>query len=117
MKKITVKFYKSTSNKEPVKEFLQGLPKKDKVIIGEDIKTIEFGWPIGMPVCRPLGSGLYEVRSTLSSRHETRIIFTIIDHYMLLLHAFIKKTQKTPANELEIARNRKKEVEHEKAKQ
>lgn len=67
MKKITVKFYKSDAGKEPVKEWLLELNKEDKKIVGVDVKTVEFGWPIGMPVCKPLGNGLYEVRSNLQS--------------------------------------------------
>ena len=112
MKKITVKFYKTLSNKEPVREFLKELSKNDKITIGEDIKTVEFGWPIGMPVCRPLGESLYEVRSTISSKREVRTVFTIINQYMILLHVFIKKSQTTPNSELDIAKKRKKEVEN-----
>ncbi|MEI6187842.1 MAG: type II toxin-antitoxin system RelE/ParE family toxin [Alphaproteobacteria bacterium] len=82
----------------------------DKRIIGGVIKTIEYGWPIGMPVCKPLGDGLYEVRSTISSKREIRIIFYIRANQMILLHGFIKKSQKTPDKELELVKKRKKEV-------
>jgi len=78
----------------------------DRKTIGEDIKTVELGWPIGMPTSRPLGSGLYEVRSVLQGGVQARIFFSIFSGYMVLLHAFIKKTQKTPGNELRIARQR-----------
>jgi phage-related protein len=112
MKKITAKFYRNISGKEPVREFLKEMKKADKVIIGEDIQTVEYGWPIGMPVCRPLGDGLFEVRSTITSGNEVRVMFAMIDNMMILLHAFIKKSQKTPEKELAIARTRKKEVKN-----
>jgi phage-related protein len=98
MKIITAKFFASDSGKEPVREWLQELSKEDKKIIGADIKTVEFGWPIGMPSCRPLGNDLYEVRSHLSSNKIARVVFTLDKNEMILLHAFIKKTQKTPKN-------------------
>ena len=82
------------------------LVKKIKKIVGVDVKTVEFGWPIGMPVCKPLGNGLYEVRSNLQSNKIARIIFCIEGPEMILLHSFIKKSQKTPQNDLGIARRR-----------
>jgi phage-related protein len=106
MKIITVKFFKSDSGKEPVREWLLTFSKEDKKIIGADIKTVEFGWPIGMPVCKPLGDGLYEVRSHLHSNKISRVVFTLHKGEMILLHAFIKKTQKTPDSELNLAKKR-----------
>ena len=82
------------------------LSKEERRIIGVDIKTVEFGWPVGMPVCRPLGEGLYEVRSSLPSQRIARIIFTLHKQEMILLHAFIKKTQKTPEADLSLAKKR-----------
>src|SRR5262249_33823621 len=67
-KKIVVIFYRTEAGGEPVREWLKKLPATEKKLIGDDIKTVEFGWPIGMPVCRPLGSGLYEVRTDLRNR-------------------------------------------------
>lgn len=98
---------------EPVRDWLLSLPRDDKKIIGADIKTVEYGWPIGMPVCKPLGSGLYEVRSNLASRRISRVIFCIHENQMILLHAFIKKDQKAPLNEISLARQRKGRVENE----
>lgn len=98
---------------EPVRDWLLSLPRDDKKIIGADIKTVEYGWPIGMPVCKPLGSGLYEVRSNLASRRISRVIFCIHENEMILLHAFIKKDQKAPLNEISLARQRKGRVENE----
>lgn len=108
-KRITVYFYKTKSGREPVRDWLKDLKKEEKILIGGDIKTVEFGWPIGMPVCRPLGDGLYEVRSTLENT-ISRVFFTIAGSQMILLHGIIKKSQKTPKNELDIAKARLKEV-------
>ena len=110
MKKLTAHFFVFANGNEPVREWLLDLSKEDRKIIGIDIKTVEFGWPIGMPVCRPLGKGLYEVRSTLSSNRISRVIFTVHKDLMILLHAFIKKTQSTPNKELAIALKRKGEL-------
>lgn len=109
-KKITVLFYRTQAGNEPVREWLLSLDKEDKQTAGVDIKTVEYGWPIGMPVARPLGNGLYEVRSNISHKRIARVIFTIIDNYMILLHGFIKKTQKTPKEEIALALKRRKEI-------
>ncbi len=110
-KKITVLFYKTKTGNEPVREWLLSLSKEDKQRIGIDIKTVEYGWPIGMPVSRSLGKGLYEVRSHISDKRIARVIFTIIDNYMILLNGFVKKTQKTPKEEIALALKRMKEIE------
>jgi len=102
---LDVNFYRTDSGKEPVREWLKSLPSEDKKIIGEDIKTAQFGWPVGMPLIRPLGKGLYEVRSTLINR-IARVIFSVENKRMILLHGFIKKDQKTPKNDLELALKR-----------
>jgi phage-related protein len=109
-KKITVVFYRTEAGNEPVREWLLGLEKEDKQTIGVDIKTVEYGWPIGMPVSRSLGKGLYEVRSHISHRRIARVIFAIADGYMVLLNGFIKKTQKTPKEEIALALKRMKEI-------
>lgn len=109
-KKIIVLFYRTEAGNEPVREWLLSLDKDDKQTIGVDIKTVEYGWPVGMPVSRPLGKGLYEVRSNISDKRIARVIFTIIDHYMILLNGFIKKSQKTPKEEIAMALKRLKEI-------
>lgn len=92
-----------------MREWLRGLSPGDRKRVGEDIKTVEFGWPIGMPVCRPLGEGVYEVRSSLAQNRIARVLFYIDKKgRMVLLHGFIKKTQKTPDEDLELARANKK---------
>ncbi len=92
-----------------MREWLKRLPSsQDRKRIGEDIKTVEFGWPIGMPVCRPLGDGIYEVRTSLAQNRIARTLFYIDKKgRMVLLHGFIKKTQKTAAEDLELARSNK----------
>ena len=79
-------------------------------MIGRDIAKVQFGWPIGLPVCRALGKGLYEVRSSLPSGREARVLFGFHDGMLIALTAFIKKSQATPADELELARRRLKEA-------
>ncbi len=112
MKKITARFYCNIRGKEPVREWLKTFSKEDKKIIGIDIQTVEFGWPIGMPVCKPLGKGLYEVRSSLQSSLIARVIFCMMRDEMILLHGFIKKSQKTPSKEINIAKNRLQEIKN-----
>lgn len=105
MKIITVKFYQSASENEPVKEWLQTLCRDDKRITGEDIKTVEYGWPLGMPLVRKLEKNLWEVRIEVTNKEIARVFFTVKDGLMVLLHAFKKKSQKTPPNDLDIAKN------------
>lgn len=111
-KKVPVVFYCSVSGFEPVKEWLIELSREDRKAIGTDIKTVEFGWPVGMPVCRPLKDGLYEVRTNLNGGRIARVMFCFNKGNMMLLHGFIKKSQKTPKQELELAKKRKREVEN-----
>ncbi len=104
-KLIQVKFYQEPSGKEPVREWLIDLKKEDRLIIGSDIKTVQLRWPLGYPLIKSLDVGLWEIRSNLDNR-ISRLIFTFKFGYIILLHAFIKKTQKTPINEMEIAKKR-----------
>jgi phage-related protein len=108
---LPASFYQNSLGTEPVRDWIKDLDRDDRLIIGGDIKTVEFGWPIGMPTCKPLGKGLYEVRSNLSSNRIARVIFCIYDERMVLLHAFIKKTQKTPKRDLDLALERKSKLE------
>jgi phage-related protein len=89
---------------------LRGLSAEDRKVIGEDIKDVEFAWPIGMPLCRALGHGLWEVRTTLPQNRIARVLFSVQDGRMVLLHGFIKKTQRTPAADLNLATSRMKEL-------
>jgi len=103
---IDVQFYKSDTGSIPVKEWLKKLTAADRKNIGDDIRTIEFGWPIGMPLVGKIGTGLWEVRSNLSNNRISRVLFTVYSDMMILLHAFIKKTSKTPKNDLKTAKRR-----------
>jgi phage-related protein len=110
VKRLPAAFYQSFSGREPVRQWLKALALEDRKIIGEDIKDVEFSWPIGMPLCRALGKGLWEVRSDLTQGRIARVLFCIHDGRMVLLHSFIKKTQKTPDADLELAIKRMKEI-------
>lgn len=109
-KKLQARFYALPSGRKPVRDWILELGKDDRVIVGKDIQKVEFGWPIGMPSCKPLGSGLYETRSNISDGRIARVIFCIAQSEMVLLHSLIKKTQKTPAKDIELARRRQKEI-------
>ncbi len=110
LKKLVAVFYQASSGKEPVREWLKALPEEDRKTIGKDIATVEFAWPVGMPLCRALQGGLWEVRSSLQHGRISRVLFFNLKSQMVLLHGFIKKTQKTPAKDLQIAEKRMKEV-------
>ena len=110
-KRLPVSFYQMTSGRVPVREWLKKLDAKERFVIGTDMKTVEYGWPVGMPVCEQLGNGLYAVRSHLPTRKIARVMFCIQDNEMILLHGFIKKSQKIPLRELELARKRKLDLE------
>jgi len=103
--RFQVKFYKTDAGKEPAREWLLSLSQEDKKTIGEDIKTVQFGWPIGMPVSRKVSKDLWEVRSNLHNK-IARVIFTVEGSTIVLLHGLIKKTQKLPQNDLDIAKRR-----------
>ena len=112
LKKIYATFYRNERGTEPVRNWLKELEPKDRRILGNDIATVEYGWPVGMPTCRPLGAGLWEVRSNLAGGRIARVIFSLFDRRMMLLHGFIKKTQKTPPDALALAKQRQKEIEN-----
>lgn len=105
-KRLTVAFFRSESGAEPVRDWLKSLDREERRTIGVDIKTVEFGWPIGMPTCRPLGKGVWEVRSSLPRGRIARILFETSENHMILLHGFIKKTRATPKKELALATKR-----------
>jgi phage-related protein len=110
-KKVSAAFFRTAAGSEPVRDWLKhDLDAADRRVVGGDIATVEYGWPVGMPVCRPLGKGLFEVRSSLSANRIGRVIFCFQDDEMVLLHGFLKKSQKTPKADIEIARDRQKEI-------
>lgn len=110
-KKVAARFYLTAGGANPVRDWIVALAEPDRRTIGKDVQKVEFGWPIGMPYCRPLGRGVWEVRSDLSSGRIGRVLFCLRDGEMILLHGFIKKSQKTPPHELDMAVRRMKELD------
>ena len=108
-KPLPVVFYQTASQKEPVREWLKSLSKSDTKIIGEDIKTVQYGWPLGMPLVEKLDADLWEIRSKLDNR-ISRVLITVHLNSIVLLHGFIKKTQKIPQKDLQLAKKRLSEV-------
>lgn len=106
---LSVCFFRTDAGSEPVREWLKGLSAQDRKIIGEDIKTVQFGWPLGMPLVRKMGKDLWEVRIHLEGR-IARVLFTVENGVLVLLHGFIKKSQDTPQNELKLAEGRRDKV-------
>lgn len=94
-----------------MRDWLKSFEQEERYLIGTDIKLVEFGWPVGMPTCRPMGSGLFEVRTNLPLGRNARVLFCIYEGRMVLLHGFIKKTQTTPKQDLDLAKERKRELE------
>jgi phage-related protein len=109
-KQLPVVFFATSAGREPVREWLKELDKDDCREIGADILAVQQGWPLGLPLCRSLGNGLWEVRSSLPSRRIARVIFAFDDETIVLLNGFIKKTQKMPAGEIDTALRRLKEM-------
>ena len=110
LRPVPLAFWRSTAGREPVREWLNDLPREDQRRIGHDLGKVQFGWPVGMPVCRPLSDGLWEVRSTLPSGREARVLFGFWQGTLVALHAFIKKARTAPAHDLELGRKRLKEL-------
>lgn len=109
---VPVRFFRSKTGREPVLDWLRALDRDDRRSIGLDLMRVQFGWPLGMPLVRSLQDGLWEVRCTLPSHRIARLILCFHERTLVVLHGFIKKTEKTPADDLELARRRKFEVTH-----
>lgn len=110
-RKIPVVFYRTRGGTELVRDWLRFLDERDRRAIGLDLMRVQFRWPVGMPLCRAMGDGLWEVRTTLPSNRIARVLFCVARDRIVVLHCFIKKTQKIPDEELTLARKRKKEFE------
>lgn len=106
---LAVAFYRADSDSEPVRDWLRELTVEDRKAVGTDIKTVQYGWPLGMPLVRKMEPGLWEVRCDIADG-IARVLFTVKGGQMVLLHGFVKKAQKTPDNELKTARNRLKKL-------
>lgn len=106
---LSVVFFRTEAGTEPVREWLRKLTVEDRKTIGIDIKTVQHGWPLGMPLVRKMEPGLWEVRCDIADG-IARVLFSAKGGQMVLLHGFVKKSQKTPDNELKTARNRLKKL-------
>lgn len=110
--KIELVFYKSAMGNEPVRDWLSDLPVESRRLIGQDLQRVQYRWPVGMPLVRPMGKGLFEVRTDLSDKRIARVLICFHGGEIYALHGFIKKAQQTPPAELKLAQARKKEIEN-----
>ena len=108
--KTSVVFYRTPGGNEPVREWLKALPKLDRLAVGQDLTCVQFRWPVGMPLCRPMGDGLWEIRTHLPSGRIARVLFCFCEGELWMLHGFIKKSPKTPDADLTLARRHMKEI-------
>lgn len=111
--KIPVTFFTTASGGDVVRDWLRGLDTADRRAIGKDLMRLQFRWPVGMPLCKSLGEGLWELRSTLPSKTIARVLMCFSSCRLVALHGFVKKTQKTPRSDLALARKRRAEFEQE----
>src|ERR1700741_2275192 len=109
--KIPVVFYRTQGGAEVMRDWVRNLDDVDRQAVGLDLIRVQYRWPVGMPLCRGLGDGLWEVRTSLPSNRIARVLFCLGRDRIVVLHGFIKKTQRTPDEELSLARKRKKEFE------
>ena len=107
---VPLAFWRSVAGREPVRQWLKELPRADKRTIGRDIAKVQFGWPVGLPLCRSLGGGLWEVRSSLPSKTEARVMFGFQESTLVALHGFIKKSRTASKKDVSLARERLKEL-------
>lgn len=110
-RKVPVVFYRTPAGAEVVRNWLRALPIHDRNAIGQDLMRVQYRWPVGMPLCRAMGDGLWEIRSDVPSHRIARVLFCVQDRKLLVLHGFIKKTQKTLDEDLALARRRKREFD------
>ncbi len=109
-RKIPLIFYRTRVGGEPVREWLKGLPEAERHAIGKDLMRAQWRGPVEMPLCRPMGSGLWEIRTDLPTRRTARVLLCLHDEHLVALHGFIKKTRTTPDDDLALARKRQKEL-------
>lgn len=109
--KILLVFFRTAAGIEPVREWLKGLPEIERQAIGQDLLRAQWRWPVGMPLCRPMGNGLWEIRTDLATKKTARVLVCLYREHLVALHGFIKKTRATPDEDLALARKRKKELE------
>lgn len=110
-RKIPLVFFRSDTGREPVRDWLKALDQPDRHAIGRDLLRAQWRWPVGMPLCRPMGKGLWEVRTDLHGNRTARVLICLYQGRLVALHAFIKKTRTTPEDELGLAEKRYKELQ------
>lgn len=110
--RIELRFYRTDAGNEPVRDWLKHQAEPERREIGLDLQRVQYRWPVGMPLCRPMGDGLWEVRTSLPNGTIARVLICFHEGELIALHGFIKKARKTPDEELKLARKRKKEVEN-----
>jgi len=109
-RKTPLVFYRTAGGGEPVREWLKTLPPDDRREVGLDLMRAQWRWPVGMPLCRPMGQGPWEIHTNLPSNRIARVLIVLDAGVLVALHGFVKKTQKTPADDLALARKRLKEL-------
>lgn len=110
-RKVSLVFFRSLVGHEPVRDWLKELPEIERHEIGRDLLRAQWRWPVGMPLCRPMGDGLWEVRTSLPTGRIARVLLCLHEKRLVALHGFIKKTRATPLDDFELARKRRKELE------
>ena len=108
--KIPLIFFRSGKGTEPVREWLKELPEAERQAIGKDLLRAQWRWPVGMPLCRPMGDGLWEIRTDLPTKRTARVMLCLYREHLVALHGFIKKTRATQDEDLALARKRQKEL-------
>ncbi len=108
--KVPLIFFRTKAGSEPVREWLKALPEAERHAIGKDLLRAQWRWPVGMPLCRPLGNGLWEVRTDLPTKRTARVLLCLCRGHLVALHGFVKKSRATPEDDLALARERQKEV-------
>ncbi len=108
--KIELVFFRNSAGGEPVREWLKELDEAERRAIGTDLLRAQWRWPVGMPLCRPMGSGLWEVRTDLPRNRTARVLICMYGGCLVAVHGFIKKTRATPDDDLALARQRQKEL-------
>ena len=109
--KIPLVFFRTMTGREPVRDWLRGLEKAERQSIGMDLLRAQWRWPAGMPLCRPMGDGLWEIRTDLPTQRTARVVLCLYHEHLVALHGFIKKTPATPESDIATARKRQKELE------
>jgi phage-related protein len=109
-RKVPLIFFRSANGAEPVREWLKGLPPAERHAVGKDLLRAQWRWPVGMPLCRPMGGGLWEIRTDLPTGRTARVMLCLYREHLVALHGFIKKTRATSDEDLALARKRRKEL-------